>query len=894
MKKRLPLTEPLARLRRYQQLLIIGGGTVITIVVLIANLLEAAMLVSSHVARTSDEVSQHVRDYMDFTARSGATMRNTVQTLQIAWDSTRPDDTRRHVAFGANGGIVAVTDHMAIPTLFVLSNHFSSTVQRYLHLADQLTGPVTTIAARNEGQLSAYLYSRDGQTVLLTEVPWPGDVWEQRIGHQRQKLLQALTAIDARATWAHKPTGKPLIQWLPPYTSPLTGVYSARLVTAVASRTGEPIGTLVYELPISVIESILPHDRFSGRCMVLAPDGSLIAACSEALPSEVALASSALARNVSMLGPYFSNGYLLQGWRLGNSGWTFVYMESWRDVLAGIAPELLVSLLAATLVIVAAWTVLTLTNRRLLGPALQQQLTAEQELRKARKAADSANAAKSVFLATMSHEIRTPLNAILGNLELLSHTPLNPRQRCYLATLCASSDGLLELISDVLDFSKIEAGELRLEDLEFDAQEVLSHALSIFFPTAAARGLNLCSEFGAEINRPMRGDPTRLRQIINNLLSNAIKFTTKGTITLRLLPDNMYLIVEVEDTGIGIAKEQQQRLFRAFSQADDSIHRRFGGTGLGLALSARLTKEMQGEITVRSELGKGSCFSLKLPLGHFTIQPELPRFAGEKVLLVSASGHQRELYSRLLRIWNMSVSTYEHPAQLKAEELEEAHVLILWGNGRTWHHEDEEKLAQQVDWQIDALPTGPQLPLRQANHIGISVFDLRSLNIALRHVLRDDPLPQIGTSRMIFSEPLSVLVAEDNPVNRQLFEEQLALLNCRTRVVSDAEQALTLLRQMVFDVLLTDLAMPEMDGYILAREVKQHWPELPIIAVTANVTQEEKTRGIEAGMSMVLAKPLSLDALGAALAEVCKFNRPPPCINSPILFWEKIRCRPPY
>ncbi|WP_455777351.1 histidine kinase dimerization/phospho-acceptor domain-containing protein, partial [Burkholderia stabilis] len=212
----------------------------------------------------------------------------------------------------------------------------------------------------------------------------------------------------------------------------------------------------------------------------------------------------------------------------------------------------------------------------------------EERLRDAKQAADAANAAKSAFLATMSHEIRTPLNAILGNLELLAHTPLNGVQQDRLDTIRRSSDGLLAIISDVLDFSKIEAGEMALESLAFSVGDVLERSLAIFVPVARTKGLRLYPAFGCDVDQPMRGDPTRLGQIVNNLLSNAIKFTERGAVTLRAAVDGDSLHVTVDDTGIGMTAEQQGALFQPFAQADGTISRRFGGTGLGLALCHRL------------------------------------------------------------------------------------------------------------------------------------------------------------------------------------------------------------------------------------------------------------------------------------------------------------------
>jgi len=493
----------------------------------------------------------------------------------------------------------------------------------------------------------------------------------------------------------------------------------------------------------------------------------------------------------------------------------------------------------------------------------------EQQLREARQAADLANAAKSGFLAAMSHEIRTPLNAILGNLELLAHSPLSQRQRDRLKTIQGTSDALLAIISDVLDFSRIEAGELRLEDLEFDALEVAARALIMFAPVARAKGLGLAGELGEGASLPMRGDPTRIGQVIHNLLSNAIKFTDKGQVLLRLGLDETAraVTIEVEDSGIGMTAEQQARLFTAFSQADASINRRFGGTGLGLALCSRLTQAMGGSLVVQSEAGHGSRFTLRLPLGAATGQPDRPQFAQQPVLLVAAATNWRDYLTAALQGWGLQVRAYGHPAQLQAQQLEDAAALILWGSRQTWHPDDENRLVEESSWVIDCNEDGPAEPLAAGRVISASVFGLQGLAAALRYSLQGRALARSEPGLFTLAKPLRVLVAEDNEVNRRLFEEQLKLLGCLATTVDSGAQALACLEQEPFDILLTDLSMPGMDGYELAQRVRQGWPDLPVLAATAHVTPLQRAHCEEAGMARVLSKPLSLADLGQALAE---------------------------
>ena len=509
----------------------------------------------------------------------------------------------------------------------------------------------------------------------------------------------------------------------------------------------------------------------------------------------------------------------------------------------------------------------------------------ERQLREAKQAADSANAAKSAFLAAMSHEIRTPLNAILGNLELLSHSQLDALQRDRVKTIRGSSDGLLAIVSNVLDFSKIEAGEMTLERIVFDAQEVASRALTMFGPVARAKGLRLSGEFGSSATQPMQGDPHRLGQVLNNLLSNAIKFTERGEVTLRLSvqADNKgqgsradqddqasWLVIEVEDSGIGMSHEQQAMLFQAFSQVDATISRRFGGTGLGLALCARLTAAMGGTIAVRSEPGKGSIFTVRVPSGdrEAAAGSDRPHFSGELVLFVADADAWHAYAAAALEAWGLRVQAYRHPAQLDPETLEEADTLILCGERGTWHADDERDLLEESSWMIDCSTEGPAYPFATGRVVKVSSYGLKGLAAALRYTLQGEPLEVGNETQRVLSRRLKVLVAEDNAVNRQLFEEQLKLLGCEPQVAEDGQQALECLSRDRFDVLVTDLAMPVLDGYGLARAAQARWPEMPIVAATASATLEERTRCEAAGMSRVLTKPLQLDELSAALSEV--------------------------
>ncbi|MGR3906656.1 ATP-binding protein [Burkholderia sp. SR8] len=385
----------------------------------------------------------------------------------------------------------------------------------------------------------------------------------------------------------------------------------------------------------------------------------------------------------------------------------------------------------------------------------------EHKLREAREAADDANKAKSTFLATMSHEIRTPLNAIVGNLELMERAQLPASERRRLQTVMSSSDALLHMINDVLDLSKTESNQMVFEAISFDLRAMLRDVAAIFRPLADAKQLALECRMAPELADGYVGDPTRLRQILSNLVSNAIKFTEHGGVTIDARPaaasDGAHGVeISVRDTGIGIPPESLPTLFDVYVQTDPSIYRRFGGTGLGLPLCARLARLMGGALTVDSRPGRGSTFVVSLPLAN---APSEWRFAFD-----------------------------------------------------------------------DAPADAPVLRMQA-----------------------DD------------GAPLRVLVAEDHPASRALLRDQLDALQCDATLVSNGIEAMRAFFAQPFDVVLTDLGMPELDGFALANFLREQGAKVPVIAMTAHATDEDRRRCKEVGAVEVVLKPLSMDALEAVL-----------------------------
>ena len=532
---------------------------------------------------------------------------------------------------------------------------------------------------------------------------------------------------------------------------------------------------------------------------------------------------------------------------------------------------------------------------------------AEGVMREARDLAERVARARSAFLANMSHEIRTPMNAVLGFVELILDTELTQEQRRALELVRSSSEALLMILNDILDYSKIEADHLELEAIPFDVSKVVHATASLLAVRARERHLELLAEVTPEVPRAVRGDPTRLRQVLMNLIGNAIKFTEQGevvvSVTTALAADDVVqLRFAIRDTGIGIAPEHLGSVFREFTQADSTMTRRYGGTGLGLAISQRLVRLMGGEITVTSEVGRGSEFSFTLPFPAEVAAPRaagLATLGGRRMLIVDDNQTNRRILRDMLATEGIKVDE----ASTAGEGLE-----AIRGAAKKHAPYDLAILdVQMPDMDGFQLATAVRadrglartrlLMLTSAGQRGDGE---RCRELGIRGYLtkpmsRADLLEALGTvlagpeetttpevvTRHTIAESrraVRVLLAEDNPVNQQVAVAMLVKRGHEVHVAGNGREAVDAITQREYDVVLMDIQMPEMDGFEATHAIRAlpKGKDLPIVGLTAHALSGERERCLSHGMTDYLAKPFKAHELFALVEGTAEPKRPAP------------------
>jgi PAS domain S-box-containing protein len=540
---------------------------------------------------------------------------------------------------------------------------------------------------------------------------------------------------------------------------------------------------------------------------------------------------------------------------------------------------------------------------------ISAQKSAELAHQQARQLAEDATRLKSDFLANMSHEIRTPMNIILGMAHLALEQQPERRQRNYLEKIQTSAQNLLGIINDILDFSKIEAGKMHLEHIDFYLEDILQRLADQAVFRAQEKGLELLFDLNPQVPSALIGDPLRLSQILHNLLSNAIKFTEHGEITLRIRVEQqndqqVWLQFEVNDTGIGMSPEQQQRLFQAFSQADSSTSRKYGGTGLGLNICKQLTELLGGSIGLDSEIGVGSTFYFRLPFALQQQQRQLTSDAtlvhGMTVLVVDDNPTARDIIQSMLT----SLKFHADTAANGAEALEKI---------QSAHHQGSPYQLVMMDWKMpgmDGLETirqikqqaGPDAPffvmvtaynrdelLAQAAELSIQAVLVKPLtpSTLLDSILMAFGQQVLHSPRRLSSEQAyrqaiaaiqgaHLLLVEDNPVNQEMAAEILQNAGIRVDIANNGAEAISMVNRLSYDGVLMDCQMPVMDGFEAARRIRLLQPDgkLPILAMTANAMVGDKEKCLAAGMNDHIAKPIEVEKLFLTLQKWITPARP--------------------